>query len=121
MNGNCSELRKHSNAITRLASALAGSVMAVHAGTYVEAGSQAAGGLSITASSTNASSVPVEIQAATNYAASPGPRSYTVETTPSLSPPNWAPASGVVWPIDTNNVLLPLPAQSPAFFRVKVQ
>jgi hypothetical protein len=50
-----------------------------------------------------------------------GPRSYTVETSPSLSPTAWAPAPGVAWPIHTNTALLPAPAQSPAFFRIKVQ
>jgi len=50
-----------------------------------------------------------------------GPRSYTIETSPTLSPENWSPAPGVAWPIHTNTALLPLPAQSPAFFRIKVQ
>jgi hypothetical protein len=50
-----------------------------------------------------------------------GPRSYTVETTPSVPAGTWAPAQGVTWPIHTNTVLLPNPNQSPAFFRVKVQ
>jgi hypothetical protein len=50
-----------------------------------------------------------------------GPRSYTVETTPTLSPANWSPAPGIVWPIHTNTALLPLQAPAPAFFRIKVQ
>jgi hypothetical protein len=50
-----------------------------------------------------------------------GPRSYTVETSPSLAPAAWAPAPGVGWPVHTNTALLPTPAQSPAFFRVKAQ
>jgi hypothetical protein len=50
-----------------------------------------------------------------------GPRSYTVETTASLSLPNWGPTPNVSWPIHTNAILLPLPAESPAFFRVRAQ
>ena len=50
-----------------------------------------------------------------------GPRSYTVETSSTLSPGNWAPVQGVAWPIHTNTVILPLPPQSPAFFRIRVQ
>ena len=50
-----------------------------------------------------------------------GPRSYTIETTPTLSPANWSPAAGVVWPIHTATALLPLPSEPAAFFRIKVQ
>jgi hypothetical protein len=50
-----------------------------------------------------------------------GPRSYTVETTPSLSSASWSPAPGVAWPVHTNTALLPTPARSPVFFRIKVQ
>jgi hypothetical protein len=50
-----------------------------------------------------------------------GLRAYTVESSPTLSPGNWSPASGVAWPIQTNSVLLPPSVPSPTFFRIKVQ
>jgi len=50
-----------------------------------------------------------------------GPRSYTIETSASVIGGSWASVAGVAWPIQANTVVLPLPSQSPAFFRVKVQ
>ena len=51
----------------------------------------------------------------------PGPRNYTVETADSIMGGTWAPVPGVTWPIQVNHVLLPMPTQSRAYFRVKVQ
>jgi hypothetical protein len=48
-------------------------------------------------------------------------RQYTVETKNSLVGGAWMPVSGVAWPVQTQSVLLPLPATSPAFFRVRAQ
>ena len=50
-----------------------------------------------------------------------GARSYTIETAESVVGGAWAPVAGVAWPIHVNTVVLPTPARSPAFFRVKVQ
>jgi hypothetical protein len=50
-----------------------------------------------------------------------GPQQYTVETTDSLSGGSWTPVSGVTWPITAHTVVVPLPAASPAFYRVKMQ
>jgi hypothetical protein len=51
----------------------------------------------------------------------PGPKQYTVETSSSLSGNDWAPVSGVTWPISAHTIILPPPASFPAFYRVKLE
>lgn len=49
------------------------------------------------------------------------PRSYTVETTPTLPAASWIPVPGMTWPINTNTATIAIQLGSNAFFRVRAQ